>query len=71
MSFAQLYGLADHLTWQLKEQNHQVYKYLPWAETPVMIAYMIRRAEELSQMKYPLDMQYELLKDELRARLLE
>ena len=31
VSFAQLLGLADHLTFQLKAQNLPVYKYLPWA----------------------------------------
>jgi len=31
VSFAQLLGLADHLTWHLKAQNLPVYKYLPWA----------------------------------------
>ena len=63
VSFAQLLGLADHLTWYLKNQGLPVYKYLPWAETEVMVPYMIRRAQELNQMKYPLDIQYSLLKD--------
>lgn len=33
VSFAQLYGLADHLTWKAREEGYRVYKYLPWAET--------------------------------------
>lgn len=45
VSFAQLLGLADHLTWKVNAENYTVYKYLPWAKTEVMIAYMIRRAE--------------------------
>lgn len=69
VSFAQLLGLADHLTWMLKEQGHPVYKYLPWAETEVMVPYMIRRAQQLNQMKYPLDIQFQLLKHELAFRL--
>lgn len=69
VSFAQLLGLADHLTWDLKGKGLPVYKYLPWAETEVMVPYMIRRAQELNQMKYPLDIQYELLKDELWSRI--
>ena len=60
--YAQLLGLADHLTFELRDKGYQVYKYLPWAKTDVMIAYMIRRAIELQQMRYPLDMQYDLLK---------
>ena len=35
-----------------------------------MIPYMIRRAQELNQMKYPLDIQYQLLRHELRSLLL-
>lgn len=46
-----------------------MYKYLPWAETEVMVPYMIRRAQELNQMKYPLDIQYDLLKHELWQRI--
>ena len=61
LSFAQLLGLADHQTWKVNSQNYTVYKYLPWAKTEVMIAYMIRRAQELNQMRYPLDTQYALL----------
>jgi proline dehydrogenase len=71
VSFAQLLGLADHLTWKLKKDNHTVYKYLPWAQTEVMVPYMIRRGQELNQMKYPLDLQYELLKDELWSRIVK
>ena len=69
VSFAQLLGLADHLTCQLRARDMRVYKYLPWAETEVMVPYMIRRAQELNQMKYPLDIQYDLLRHELGLRM--
>ena len=71
ISYAQLLGLADHLTYQIKKDGFTVYKYLPWATTKVMVAYMIRRAIELSQMRYPLDTQYQLLKHELKSRFKE
>ena len=70
VSYAQLLGLADHLTWKLKHDGMTVYKLLPWAKTDVMIAYMIRRAIELKQMGYPLDTQSTLLKNELKSRFL-
>ena len=63
MAFAQLLGLADHLTWKLKHEGVTVYKLLPYAKTDVMIAYMIRRAIQLKQMGYPLDTQAKLLKN--------
>lgn len=55
-------GLADHLTFKSKLDGFRVYKLLPWAKVDVMMGYMIRRAQELSQMRYPLDTQFELLK---------
>ena len=33
MSYAQLLGLADHLTWKVNADKFTVYKYLPWAKT--------------------------------------
>lgn len=69
INFAQLFGLGDHLTLLLKRERENVYKLLPWAETQVMIPYMIRRAEELSQMRYPLDTQSALLRHELFHRI--
>lgn len=44
ISYAQLLGLADHLTYKAKDDGFRVYKYLPWAGTKTMIPYMIRRA---------------------------
>ena len=52
----------------LKERSENVYKLLPWAQTQVMVGYMIRRAEELSQMNYPLEIQHFLLMNELRIK---
>lgn len=66
VEFAQLLGLADHLTIQLKRQGFTVYKYLPFGPTPTMVPYLIRRAQELSQMKYPLILQYDLIKNEFK-----
>jgi hypothetical protein len=68
INFAQFFGLADHLTYMLKERRENVYKLLPWAQTQVMVGYMIRRAEELSQMNYPLEIQHFLLMNELRIK---
>lgn len=44
VSYAQLLGLADHLTFQSKKDGFRVYKYLPWAQAHIMVGYMIRRA---------------------------
>ena len=69
LEFAQLQGLADHLTILLHKKGYHVYKYLPFGATETIVPYLIRRAQELSQMRYPLVLQYELIVDELRTRL--
>lgn len=69
VNFAQLLGLGDHLTFLLKQQRQSVYKLVPWASTERMVPYLIRRSEELSQMRYPLDTQAALLRHELLYRL--
>jgi proline dehydrogenase len=69
VEYAQLLGLADHLTIQLKQQGYPVYKYLPYGPTSTMVPYLIRRAQELSQMKYPLKLQYDLIIDEFKQRM--
>lgn len=45
VEYAQLLGLADHLTIQLKRQGYPVYKYLPYGPTSTMVPYLIRRAQ--------------------------
>lgn len=48
ISFGQLYGMADHLTFYLAEKNLKVYKYIPYGPVDEVIPYLIRRAQENS-----------------------
>ena len=48
--FAQLYGMADHLTSTLAAHEFTVYKYLPYGPLFDCVAYLVRRIEENSTM---------------------
>ncbi|MDR1517024.1 MAG: proline dehydrogenase family protein, partial [Dysgonamonadaceae bacterium] len=44
--FAQLYGMSDHITYNLAERGYNVVKYVPYGEVRTMRPYLVRRAEE-------------------------
>ena len=44
--FSQLYGMSDHITYNLSDQGFKVAKYLPFGPFSGVIPYLFRRAEE-------------------------
>lgn len=44
--FSQLYGMSDHITFNLAESGYNVTKYLPYGPVKSTLPYLIRRAEE-------------------------
>lgn len=44
--FSQLYGMSDHITYNLAAANYNVTKYLPYGPIESVIPYLIRRAQE-------------------------
>ncbi len=44
--FSQLYGMSDHISYNLANRGYQVSKYLPYGPVKATMPYLIRRAEE-------------------------
>lgn len=66
--FSQLYGMSDHITYNLAEQNFNVAKYLPYGEVKTMMPYLFRRAEENSSVKGQTSRELRLIQAEIRRR---
>jgi proline dehydrogenase len=69
VSFAQLYGMGNHITYPLGEAGYHVYKVIPYGPVMKVIPYLLRRAKENSSGMGNADEERELLNQELRHRL--
>jgi proline dehydrogenase len=65
--FGQLYGMSDHISFNLAEQGYNVAKYVPFGPVKDVMPYLIRRAEENTSVAGQTNRELELLKKE-RAR---
>lgn len=66
--FSQLYGMSDHITYNLAENGYNVVKYLPYGEIETMMPYLFRRARENSSMKGQTSRELQLIKSEIKRR---
>jgi len=68
LSFAQLYGMGDHITFNLAHAGHKVCKYVPYGPVREVIPYLIRRAEENSSIAGQVSRELTLLQREIKRR---
>jgi len=66
--FSQLYGMADHISFNLASDGYQVVKYVPYGPVNKVIPYLIRRAEENTSIKGQIPKELYLIKNELKRR---
>jgi proline dehydrogenase len=66
--FAQLYGMSDHISFNLAHANYNVAKYVPYGPIKEVIPYLIRRAKENTSVKGQTGRELSLIMKELRRR---
>jgi proline dehydrogenase len=66
--FGQLYGMSDHISFNLAERGYNVAKYLPFGPVKDVMPYLIRRAEENTSVAGQTNRELELLKKERKRR---
>ncbi|KAG2171523.1 hypothetical protein INT43_008249 [Umbelopsis isabellina] len=68
--FGQLYGMCDSISYTLSAYGVPVFKYLPFGHIEQVMPYLIRRAQENAAILDRTTTECEIIKDELKHRLL-
>lgn len=66
--FAQLFGMSDHISFNLADKGYKVAKYLPYGPVKEVLPYLIRRAEENTSVKGQTGRELGLITKELQRR---
>lgn len=66
--FGQLFGMSDHISFNLAEHGYNVAKYLPFGPVRDVMPYLIRRAEENTSVAGQTSRELSLLKKERKRR---
>lgn len=66
--FGQLFGMSDHISYNLAKEGYNVAKYLPFGPVRDVMPYLIRRAEENTSVAGQTTRELELLKAERKRR---
>lgn len=68
LHFSQLYGMSDHITFNMATAGYSVSKYLPFGPIKDVIPYLMRRAEENSSVNGQTGRELVLIRKELARR---
>ena len=66
--FSQLYGMSDHITFNMSTAGYNVSKYLPFGPLQDVIPYLMRRAEENTSVNGQTSRELTLIRTELARR---
>ncbi|MGB7394515.1 MAG: proline dehydrogenase family protein, partial [Pricia sp.] len=64
----QLYGMSDHISFNMSDKNYNVAKYLPFGPVRDVMPYLIRRADENTSVAGQTSRELNLLKKEQKRR---
>ncbi len=70
LSFSQLLGMSDNLTFNLANAGFNVSKYVPYGKVKEVVPYLIRRAQENSAVTGDMSREYKMVLNELKRRRL-
>ncbi|MFO7997931.1 MAG: proline dehydrogenase family protein [Bacteroidales bacterium] len=68
VSFAQLLGMSDHISYPLAASAYNVCKYVPYGPVNTVVPYLIRRAEENTSVAGQTSRELFLIKKEIKRR---
>jgi proline dehydrogenase len=66
--FAQLFGMSDHISYNLANAGFNVAKYLPYGPIREVMPYLIRRAQENTSVKGQTGRELTLIQREMQRR---
>ncbi len=68
--FAQLFGMSDHISFNLSKAGYNVVKYVPYGPVQTVMPYLFRRAEENTSIAGQSSRELELIRKETKRRKL-
>ncbi len=68
--FAQLYGMGNHISYNLSQKGYNVAKYLVYGRVKDVIPYLIRRAQENTSVTGQMSRELRLIQHEIKRRKL-
>jgi proline dehydrogenase len=68
LSFCQLYGMSDNVTFNLSDAGYNSAKYMPYGTVKDVIPYLIRRAQENSSVSGDMGREYKMIMEEVKRR---
>ncbi len=68
LCFSQLYGMGDHITFNLANAGYNVSKYVPYGPVKDVIPYLMRRAQENTSVSGQTGRELSLVRKELKRR---
>ena len=68
LNFSQLFGMSDHVTFNLASEGFNVAKYVVYGQVDEVLPYLVRRAEENTAVSGEFSREYQYLKKEIKRR---
>jgi proline dehydrogenase len=68
VSFMQLYGMSDNISFNLADKGYNVAKYVPYGPVKAVMPYLFRRAEENTAVAGQSSREFSFIKEELQRR---